>query len=108
MDHYGIIVWAEIPFVGPGGYLDRGFVDQPAFRENGKEQLKELIRQHYNHPSICFWGLFNELKTYGDNPTEYVKELNQLANLEDPTRLTTAASNISANDPIGMVSDLIA
>ena len=108
MDHYGIIVWAEIPFVGPGGYLDRGFVDQPAFRENGKEQLKELIRQHYNHPSICFWGLFNELKTYGDNPTEYVKELNQLAKLEDPTRLTTAASNISANDPIGMVSDLIA
>ena len=108
MDHYGIIVWAEIPFVGPGGYFDRGFVDQPAFRENGKEQLKELIRQHYNHPSICFWGLFNELKTYGDNPTEYVKELNQLAKLEDPTRLTTAASNISANDPIGMVSDLIA
>ena len=37
MDRYGIIVWAEIPFVGPGGYGDKGFVDQQSFRDNGKE-----------------------------------------------------------------------
>jgi beta-galactosidase len=91
-DEAGLVVWAEIPFIGPGGYLDRGFVNSPSFRENGKEQLKELIRQHYNHPSICFWGLFNELKTFGDNPVEYVTELNELARQEDPTRLTTSAS----------------
>lgn len=108
MDRYGFITWAEIPFVGPGGYLDRGFVNQESFRANGREQLKELIRQHFNHPSICFWGLFNELKTNGDNPTEYVRELNDLAHEEDPTRLTTAASNISAKEPIGMISDVIA
>lgn len=58
MDKHGIVTWAEIPFVGPGGYADKGFVDQASFRENGKQQLIELIRQHYNHPSICFWGLF--------------------------------------------------
>lgn len=93
MDRNGIVVWAEIPFVGPGGYADKGFVDQPSFRQNGKEQLKEMIRQHYNHPSICFWGLFNELKEQGDNPVEYIKELNQMAHREDPTRPTTSASN---------------
>lgn len=93
MDKNGIVTWAEIPFVGPGGYADKGFVDQPSFRENGKEQLKEMIRQHYNHPSICFWGLFNELKEYGDNPVEYIKELNVMAHQEDPTRSTTSASN---------------
>ena len=93
MDKYGIVTWAEIPFVGPGGYADKGFVDQPSFRENGKEQLKEMIRQHYNHPSICFWGLFNELKEQGDNPVEYIKELNAIAHQEDPTRPTTSASN---------------
>ena len=49
MDKNGIIVWAEIPFVGPGGYNDKGFVDLPAFRANGKEQLKELIRQHVKY-----------------------------------------------------------
>ena len=93
MDKNGIVTWAEIPFVGPGGYADKGFVDQPSFRENGKEQLKEMIRQHYNHPSICFWGLFNELKEQGDNPVEYIKELNAMAHREDPTRPTTSASN---------------
>ena len=93
MDRNGIVTWAEIPFVGPGGYADKGFVDQPSFRENGKEQLKEMIRQHFNHPSICFWGLFNELKENGDNPLEYIKELNVLAHQEDPTRPTTSASN---------------
>ena len=92
-DRAGMVVWAEIPFVGPGGYADKGFVDQPSFRENGKQQLIELIRQHYNHPSICFWGLFNELKAVGDNPEAYIAELQELAKAEDTTRPTTAASN---------------
>ena len=93
MDKNGIIVWAEIPFIGPGGYDDKGFVNLPSFRANGKEQLKELIRQHFNHPSICVWGLFNELLESGDNPVEYIKELNELAHQEDTTRPTASASN---------------
>ena len=106
MDSNGIVTWAEIPFVGPGGYADKGFVDQPSFRENGKEQLKEMIRQHFNHPSICFWGLFNELKENGDNPLEYIKELNVLAHQEDPTRPTTSASN--QGGAINFITDNIA
>lgn len=106
MDRNGFIVWAEIPFIGPGGYADKGFVDQSSFRTNGKEQLKELIRQHYNHPSICLWGLFNELKEYGDNPIAYIKELNELAHQEDPTRLSTSASNQSGK--MNYISDAIA
>ena len=106
MDKSGIVTWAEIPFVGPGGYADKGFVDQPSFRENGKEQLKEMIRQHYNHPSICFWGLFNELKEQGDNPVEYIKELNVMAHREDPTRPTTSASN--QDGALNFITDHIA
>lgn len=106
MDKNGIIVWAEIPFVGPGGYNDKGFVDLPAFRANGKEQLKELIRQHYNHPSICVWGLFNELTELGDNPVEYIKKLNVLAHQEDTTRPTTSASNQMGD--LNFITDAIA
>ena len=106
MDKYGIIVWAEIPFVGPGGYADKGFVDLASFRANGKEQLKELIRQHYNHPSICFWGLFNELKGAGDNPVKYIRELNELAHQEDVTRPTTSASNQTGE--MNFITDVIA
>ena len=106
MDKNGIIVWAEIPFVGPGGYNDKGFVDLPAFRANGKEQLKELIRQHYNHPSICVWGLFNELTELGENPVEYIKKLNVLAHQEDTTRPTTSASNQMGD--LNFITDAIA
>ena len=106
MDKNGIIVWAEIPFVGPGGYNDKVFVDLPAFRANGKEQLKELIRQHYNHPSICVWGLFNELTELGDNPVEYIKKLNVLAHQEDTTRPTTSASNQMGD--LNFITDAIA
>lgn len=106
MDRYGFIVWAEIPFVGPGGYSDEGFVNLPAFRQNGREQLVELIRQHYNHPSIVVWGLFNELSMRGDDPVPYIKELNDLAHREDPTRLTVAASN--TDGALNFVTDAMA
>lgn len=106
MDKTGILAWAEIPFVGPGGYADKGFVDTKAFRENGKQQLREMIRQHYNHPSIFVWGLFNELKYDGDNPVEYVKELNALAHQEDHTRPTTCASNQDGN--MNLITDVMA
>ena len=106
MDRYGFIVWAEIPFVGPGGYSDEGFVDIEAFRENGKEQLREMIRQHYNHPSICLWGIFNELSMRGDSPVPYIEELDAAAHEEDPTRPTTSASNIDGE--LNFVTDAIA
>ncbi|MDR2414014.1 MAG: glycoside hydrolase family 2 protein [Odoribacteraceae bacterium] len=105
-DQLGFVVWAEIPFVGPGGYRDKGFVDQPSFRSNGRQQLTELIRQNYNHPSICFWGLFNELKEEGDNPVEYLRELRELAAREDPSRRVTAATNQGGE--INRVTDLVA
>lgn len=106
LDKNGFIVWTEIPFVGPGGYTDQGFVNQESFKANGREQLKEMIRQNYNHPSICFWGLFNELKEVGDNPNDYIKELNNLAHSEDSTRITTSATNIEGD--INKITDLIA
>ncbi|MGN0214710.1 MAG: glycoside hydrolase family 2 TIM barrel-domain containing protein [Muribaculaceae bacterium] len=105
-DRNGMVVWAEIPFVGPGGYADKGFVDQTSFKQNGEQQLRELIRQNYNHPSICMWGLFNELVERGDNPIEYIKHLNNLAHTEDPLRPTTAASNQGGG--LNFITDLIA
>ncbi len=107
MDRYGIVTWAEIPFVGPGGYADKGFVDTEALKANVRQQLHELIRQNGNHPSICVWGLFNELKSQGDNPVEFIRELNDIAHAEDATRPTTAASNQYPDD-MNLVTDEIA
>lgn len=106
MDKYGIVTWAEIPFVGPGGYADKGFINKESFKSNGVQQLNELIRQQYNHPAIVVWGLFNELKPDGDNPLEYIRQLNALAHELDRYRPTTAACN-QYGDPMGMVTDVI-
>ncbi len=97
-DKNGIILWSEIPFVGPGGYTGTGYVNSPALKDNIKGMLTELIRQNYNHPSICFWGMFNELKLDYDDPRPFIKELNALAKSEDPGRLTTLASNLGSGE----------
>lgn len=88
-DDNGLLVWAEIPFVGHG-------TDSPEFAENLKTQLVELIRQNYNHPSIFIWSLFNEIG-FGNSgavqPAGIVAELNELAHAEDPSRPTIGATN---------------
>lgn len=106
LDKNGMIVWSEIPFVGPGGYRDQGFLDISAFRENGRQQLLEMIHQNFNRPSICFWGLFNELKFDEESPVEYLRELQLLTKSEDPSRLTVSASFIDKAE-INEITDLI-
>jgi beta-galactosidase len=90
----------------PGGYRDKGYVDLISFKQNCRQQLIEMIRQNMNHPSVLFWGLFNELTENGDNPVAFIKELNSLAHAEDPSRLTTCASN--QNGAINKITDLAA
>lgn len=82
-DRKGYVVWEEIPFVGE-------YVNSKAFDDNLKFQLTEMIIQNYNHPSICFWGLFNEIHKGHDKVTA---ELNELAHQLDPSRLTVCAND---------------
>lgn len=93
-DKNGIVLWTEIPFVGPGGYTALSYVKSEPLERNARNMLVEMIRQNYNHPSVCFWGLFNELKMDYDDPVPFVKELHELAKQEDPSRLTTVATFI--------------
>lgn len=95
-DRNGFIVWEEIPFVG-------GYINSEAFEDNLKLQLTELIFQNYNHPSICFWGLFNEIR---GNFTNILAELNDLAHQLDPSRLTTVATNEEGS--FNFISDIVA
>ncbi len=105
-DKAGIVLWTEIPLVGPGGYKGAGYINHPGLHAHAKQLMTELIRQHYNNPSICFWGLFNELKLDYDDPVPFLKELNALVKKEDPSRLTTCASFLD-NDHFNQVSDII-
>lgn len=99
-DRHGIVLWTEIPLIN-------SIESTTLFSSNIKEQLKELIRQNYNHPSVFFWGLYNEiLQKEGPDPLALIQELNTLAHQEDPTRLTTVASN-KDNKAVNLVADLV-
>lgn len=104
-DRAGILVWSEIPFVGPGSYRDTGYTDSDAFRANARQQLREMIHQQYNHPSVVWWGLFDQLTQRGDDPLALVKELNKIAKEDGGERLTVAASNQDGD--LNFATDLI-
>ncbi|HEY4206675.1 MAG TPA: glycoside hydrolase family 2 TIM barrel-domain containing protein [Puia sp.] len=82
-DSIGFIIWAEIPFVN--AYSGRE-------ADNAKQQLTELIKQNFNHPSIYVWGLHNEV--YNKGKQNYVStltaELNNIAKTLDPHRYTAS------------------
>ena len=101
-DEYGMVVWAEIPYISrhmPGG------------RENTVSQMKELISQNYNHPSIVVWGLSNEISIAGsdDDLLENHRILNDLCHDMDKTRLTTiaAVSMCKMDDPYIQIPDVV-
>jgi len=103
-DEYGMVVWAEIP------YISR---HMPAGSDNTVSQMKELVIQNYHHPSICFWGLSNEITITGAEDPDLIRnhlELNELVHALDKTRLTTAAvvSMCSMDSQYVHISDLVA
>jgi beta-galactosidase len=101
-DQNGIILWSEIPNID---YITAS----SAYYTNTLQQLREMIRQRFNHPSVVCWSLFNEITLdSGPSPSPLISQEAQLAAQEDPTRPTTAAANSSDNDPTTLYSTLIA
>ena len=84
-DQYGMVVWAEIPYISE---------HMPNGRENTISQMKELIIQNYNHPSICVWGISNEITISTKDNKDMLdnhRVLNDLIHEMDATRPTTLA-----------------
>lgn len=102
-DEMGFIIWAEIPFIS---VMNK----DPEAHQNCVSQMKELIIQNYNHPSICFWGISNEILIGGisDQLVENHKELQKLCKEMDPTRLTTIAhvSMTPIDSPVHNITDV--
>jgi beta-galactosidase len=98
-DHEGLLIWAELTQIDHVN-------GTPEYHDNIRQQLIELIRQNYNHPSIFVWSLYNEL----NSPTKalstpLIVELNQLAHAEDPARPTTGAAS---GDTIANLHEMVA
>ncbi|MCR5810286.1 MAG: glycoside hydrolase family 2 protein [Lachnospiraceae bacterium] len=84
-DERGMVVWAEIPYISE---------HMPNGRENTISQMKELIIQNYNHPSIVCWGVSNEITISTKDNADMLdnhRVLNDLCHEMDKTRFTTLA-----------------
>jgi beta-galactosidase len=100
MDRVGLAGWEEIPVVNTITLSD-------AFADNAERRLREMIRQHYNHPSILFWGYMNEVLLREPDPlpegyraavVELAERLDAVAHEEDATRLTVTAISFGEID----------
>ena len=103
-DRDGLVVWDEIPLVSQWT-LGENMEATPALRENARQQLRELISQDFNHPSVVTWSIGNEID-FGrsipgfvgessrgvPDPLPLLRDLNQLAHELDPGRPTTLAT----------------
>lgn len=103
-DRYGMIVWAEIPYISE--HLPNG-------RDNTISQMKELIVQNYNHPCIVTWGVSNEItisgRRYKKDMLDNHQQLQELCREMDPTRPTTLACFAMCPHwhPVAHITDLV-
>ncbi len=102
-DKEGMVVWAEIPYISE---------HMPNGRENTISQMKELIVQNYNHPSIVTWGISNEITISTKDKADMLdnhRVLNDLIHQMDPTRPTTLACYAMCGpfNKVAHLSDLV-
>lgn len=92
-DEIGFVLWAEIPFISKASVEDLEGT-------NAISQMKELVKQNYNHSSIVCWGIQNEIQIAGDLDTTYetCKKLNDLVHELDDTRVSTQANVMMVED----------
>ena len=104
-DEMGMLAWIDMPFTRAPYLSDVFYYATNSFRDNGLQQLREIILQNYNHPSVVMWGIYSLIWQRGDNVLDYVRELNSTAKALDPSRATVACSNQDGD--INFITDLI-
>ncbi|UGQ44551.1 glycoside hydrolase family 2 protein [Massilia endophytica] len=90
-DRLGWLVWTELP-------LTAAVSGSEAFLANSVQQLRELVRQNSNHPSVAVWGLGNEIYRSDAASAKVLAALQQEAHAEDPDRPTAYANCCSPID----------
>ena len=98
-DTHGVVIWSEQPIIN-------GILTTTAFAQSAQQQLTEMICQNYNHPSIIFWSIANEVGN--DSTTNaLLQTLNNVAHAQDPDRITTLADDTGTFDNVANHTDTV-
>jgi len=92
-DREGILIQLEVPTWGAATFDGMKDEPSPEILQNGLEQLREMIAQNRNHPSIFAWGLCNEVAGYNPPAKQFARAMAKEARRLDPGRLLSYASN---------------
>ena len=101
-DREGLLVWAEVPVISRFS---------PKRQFNALSQLKELVLQAKNHPSIFTWSIANEITIAGESKglKKALSELDALAKSLDDSRPTVmaAVTMCPVTSELNSVTDII-
>ncbi|MBR4524381.1 MAG: hypothetical protein IKP15_02385 [Bacteroidales bacterium] len=100
-DRMGIVVQTEIPWVNICG---ERVTD--AYFDNIHDQMREMITSLYNHPSICFWGMWNELDSWG-NTNQFQGTLDARRAVDETARLYDYAKSLDPSRAVGLTDDSV-
>ena len=100
-DRLGIVVQTEIPWVNICG--ERA---TEAYFDNIHSQMREMITNLYNHPSILFWGMWNELDSWG-NREEFQGTLDCRRAVDETARLYDYAKSLDPTRAVGLTDDSV-
>ena len=99
-DRMGIIVQTEIPWVNNCGE------DAPeAYFDNIFQQMEEMVTSLYNHPSICFWGMWNELDSWGNIRGKLQGALDTRRVVEETAKLYDFTKKLDPYRYVGLTDD---
>lgn len=96
LDERGILFWSEIPIWG-GGFSEKALANKTVVKR-GLDMLGEMAKYYYNHPSILFWGMHNEIKTNTNNAYVMSKLYYTYLKENGGNRLVTYASDRPMTD----------
>ncbi len=101
-DRAGLIIYTEVPLVDTATNNADDASVSSAVTANMIRQVKEMIKQNFNHPSVAFWGLANEIgftkrftpKSSPDSLRDLFNQIRKVAHSLDPSRPTSQADNL--------------
>jgi beta-glucuronidase len=77
----------------------------PEIRGLWKTEMKEMMEQDWNHPSVIAWSVGNEYESFTKDGIDWTRDMRVFTSAIDPTRLITFASRFTQEPVVKIGKD---